>query len=275
MRNTKFAQIESFCENFILVDLSIPKISMPHDSEIEILCVTNGQISVRLGKDTHVLDKNQICISNSFDEHSYSAVDSHSKCILLVISNFFISKLNQKEIANSFASKIITEENIVRKFRIIIDLLNCLKKHSHGSTIPHSLYAEGLCATILGLILQNAQQENRLDRNTLFITNITHFVREHFTEKLTLQEVANHFGYSKHYFSKLFNKNFNCHFCDYVNHVRCESIIETLNSSPDQTVLTAVLGSGFSSTSAFYRFFKAHYKISPSKIKEIKNLNND
>ena len=135
--------------------------------------------------------------------------------------------------------------------------------------IPRSLYSEGLVTTILGLILKNLPLVDNTNKNAKIISSIIQYVNDHYAEKLTLDDVAKHFGYSKYYFSKLFNKNFICHFSDYVNHVRCRAIITILNSIPNQTILTTIMNSGFSSPSAFYKFFKDHYNISPSKIKKL------
>ena len=117
----------------------------------------------------------------------------------------------------------------MKKFKTFIDLL---LQHKKGTA--NSLYVEGLAISLLGLILQYVPLSEVEDSNKTILSNIVHYVNEHFTEKLTLDGISKHFGYSKYYFSKLFNKNFKCHFNDYVNSVRCRHVITLLNTTPNQ-----------------------------------------
>ena len=257
-------------KNIFCKELAFSDISKNSHSQIEIFYVIKGSASVTINNATKILYKNQMCISDSFDVHSYSISDNLSKAIYVVIPDLYTSKLDAHKTSKRISENFVTEERLAIKFKLFLDLLSELK--NKNNVVPKSLFSKGLILSILGLILDNVPLEEKLSKNTIITTNIVNYINDHYHEKLTLEGVAEHFGYSKYYFSKLFNKTFNCHFNDYLNHVRCRGVVAYLNSIPNQTILNAIMNSGFSSPSAFYKFFKDNYTISPSELKNIKTF---
>jgi AraC-like DNA-binding protein len=265
MKNTRFVNDKYSSDNVVAQNAQNEHVAKHYHSLLEIYYVTKGSIEITINNQTKVLGKDQLSVCDSFDEHSYTHVSNDAKSVFVTIPDTLTSKLDVWKKHKKFSNNFITDSKIAKKFKTFIDLLFQQKK-----TIQNNLYVEGLALSLLGLILQYIPLSDAEDSNKTILSNIVHFVNDHFTEKLTLDSVSKHFGYSKYYFSKLFNKNFKCHFNDYVNSVRCRHVITLLNTTPNQTILTAILNSGFSSPSSFYKFFKEYYKTSPSEIRSIK-----
>ena len=92
------------------------------------------------------------------------------------------------------------------------------------------------------------------------IEKIYEYVEEHYTEDLTLDKVAMHFGYSKSHFSVLFKKNFNMGFTSYLNSTR---ITKSLKYLSDKSIYEVSLLSGFKSPQQYHLNFKKVYGCSP------------
>ncbi len=260
MKNSRFVHDKRY-SNYVIIEPISKFVSNHYHSQIEICYVLDGEMTITINGKSSTIKKDQMCIVDSFEEHSFCS-EQNTKGIYFSVPDPYTAKFLSWTKKKKLSSNFILKKNITKKFKVFLDMLKHVKPDS-----TQSLYTEGLITTILGMILLYVPLEDDKEKNSNIVTEIVQYVFEHFSEKLTLEDVAKHFGYSKYYFSKIFNKNFKCHFNDFVNHVRCRNIIATLNSSPNQTILATILNSGFTSPSAFYKFFKDHYKIPPSQLK--------
>jgi two-component system response regulator YesN len=93
-------------------------------------------------------------------------------------------------------------------------------------------------------------------------------VDEHFNEDLTLDDLAKHFGYSKYYFSNLFNKHFKTNLKNYVNQVRIAKAVKLLKKYSINEVSGMC---GYNSLQAFFYNFKRVTGTSPKSIITSKN----
>ena len=79
------------------------------------------------------------------------------------------------------------------------------------------------------------------------------------TESLTLEGLAAAFGYSKNYFSAMFNRVTGMHLKDYVNRLRLQRAKARLDSkNRSETVLEIASDCGFNSLNTFYRALRRH-----------------
>lgn len=99
---------------------------------------------------------------------------------------------------------------------------------------------------------------------TNFLVQIMQYIGEHYRETLTLESVATKYGYSKFYFSKLFNKLIGMSFSDYVNLVRVQQFVKHLSKHKEKNIMYLARKCGFKSQSSFYRAFHEVYGIKPS-----------
>lgn len=108
------------------------------------------------------------------------------------------------------------------------------------------------------------KQKYLLDKfNTVF-----NYMDEHYTEDLTLEQVADIAGFSKFHFSRLFKQYSGQNFYEYLCFRRIKAA-ETLLLRPDISITEVALQSGFSSLSTFNRMFKKLKKCTPSKYRRM------
>lgn len=92
------------------------------------------------------------------------------------------------------------------------------------------------------------------------------YIREHCSEDLTLDHIADISGFSKYHFSRLFKQFTNVSFYKYLNKKRIE-YAEKLLVDKELTITEVALQCGFSSLSAFIRMFKLIKSCTPTEFK--------
>lgn len=94
--------------------------------------------------------------------------------------------------------------------------------------------------------------ENKKINNTLL--DILTYINEHYTENITLHQLAAQYGYSPKYFSEIFNKNVGCNLTTYINNIRIENAIKQMEDPNNKKPLTSIaFDHGFNSLATFYR----------------------
>jgi len=93
------------------------------------------------------------------------------------------------------------------------------------------------------------------------------FIAAHFSEELSLNQVAQAANMSAFYFCKMFKKATGLTFTDYVAHVRIESVRQLL-LNPHARVSEAAYAAGFQSLSQFNRTFRRIAGEAPSAYRD-------
>ena len=112
--------------------------------------------------------------------------------------------------------------------------------------------------------------------NSLQFKNIKHilsFIDEHFTEKLSLNELAELAGMSPNYFSAFFKKISGVTLWDYISSKRINKavqLIRTPNSGKNMLEIATLCG--FNNTTNFNKMFRRITGMTPSEYKKNTNL---
>lgn len=111
------------------------------------------------------------------------------------------------------------------------------------------------------------REESELLTDNPGFNKLVLYVNEHFTEKLTLNQLAEEFGYSRNYICGLFQKFFNKSLNSYLTELRMKHAMELLS---DKTILIKEVAkeSGYSDYYRFFKVFKNHFGYSPKELRE-------
>ena len=98
------------------------------------------------------------------------------------------------------------------------------------------------------------------------------FIDAHFSEDITLEQIAEKSGITPNYFSKLFHDCFQVKLWDYITAKRIDRAKRLLSGDEDLTILDIAISCGFHNTANFNRAFLKFTGITPSAYKTRREL---
>ena len=98
------------------------------------------------------------------------------------------------------------------------------------------------------------------------LREIISYVNKHYTEKLSLEEVATHVGFSREYFCRFFKQHMGITFLRYLNEVRISHAGRLLMNT-DMSISEVMSESGFTNQTIFNRLFKEIYGMTPRQAR--------
>ena len=215
---------------------------LPHfHQSIEIGCILKGTSEVFIGNKSMVLSEGQIFFAAPYFKH-YSLSEEGFQFVMLVIPKKYYEEFIHEMGDKTYFFLPDVEKNkpiraVLEALRDDIDNLNELMRKAYANMV-------------LGLITRSYEPEEKESSHKDISLDIIHYVDEHYAENITLDSISQHFGYSKYYFSKLFNKLFHCSLNAYINSVRLRAIEEMQG---DENKTRKITEAGFNSLSSYYR----------------------
>lgn len=110
------------------------------------------------------------------------------------------------------------------------------------------------------------------DRNMKFIDEMKRYILEHYTQEISLEQVADHVGLQHDYLGKLFKKVEGLTFTEYIIALRMEKAKELLEQR-ELTIKEITFMIGYSDPNYFSRAFKKYVGISATQYEKIINNN--
>lgn len=95
---------------------------------------------------------------------------------------------------------------------------------------------------------------------------ITSYVKEHYMEEISLQEIARLVSLNPDYFTRFFKKYMGMTFLDYLNSVRMEHVVRDLQRT-DLSVQKLLEIHGFTNYKLFMKMYKSRFESTPGKMR--------
>ena len=230
----------------------------PHfHASIELVYVTEGELTVFLDDQQHVVRKNQLMIASAYTVHRYQS-DRDNAEVILIIPLSFVPSL-QKTLRDHAFSQTVYDLSGDPRTKTILDMM------AEGWTDFNIETKKGLCYTLLGLLLSRVglAAQNSSTRSTQ-MKDMLIYLQENYQSTLSMEEMAKRFGYSKSRFSRLFHDYLGCSMNEYLMAQRCRHAAELLMDS-ELTMLEIATDVGFECLRTFYRAFHTCYQCTPSQ----------
>ena len=107
------------------------------------------------------------------------------------------------------------------------------------------------------------RKNKTLDR----LSGITSYMKENYRSSLSLEKVAEKFGYSPTYLSRMFQKYAGITFKDHVQNIRLGHALKDLENG-EYSITETAIRNGFSGSKALARAFRKKYGMLPSEYRE-------
>lgn len=124
-----------------------------------------------------------------------------------------------------------------------------------------------LCDGVFGLFADqfNMLQTANAPRNIM--RDVEEYIRKNYTERITNQSLARHFGFVPSYISSMFKKYKGVSPCDYLTQVRIENAQRIIRESDSVNFYEISYALGFSDSSYFSKLFKKIVGMTPSEYR--------
>ena len=136
------------------------------------------------------------------------------------------------------------------------------------SSSLYTIWHELVCHLRESLVEHDAPSAEvaRMRRNQR-LKEILSYIREHFTEKITLDDIAEHLHLSTNECCRFFKKNMNCTLFEYITEYRLGKSMELLENT-DLSVAQIAYESGFGSSSYFIEKFRKNVGMTPAAFRK-------
>ena len=250
--------------------------------EMELIYILSGDGLRLVGDNLDYYEPRELVLVGSNLPHLWSSTDKKSLIDQIVIKfnkapggidifslpEFYLIRqlINKADSGISFGSKTrnkihkliigLTEENEVRKWSSLINILDILSKSKDFTILSKPLAA---------LSLSNLE-ENRLAKVITFIT-------DNYSNSISLDEVSEIASMTKQSFCRFFKKRTSKTFIEFLNEYRLRKACFLLLND-ELPIKEICFKLGFNSVINFNRMFKKHYGVAPSNYKKTYSADN-
>lgn len=240
----------------------------------EILYVRRGQLNIYLNKKTYKLKQNDFMYINSKEVHSTQSPIDNDVIVLQIPGDFLEKYSNEDHLVikcNTIDIKDNSKLDEIKKIIYQMYLFSEKKDKAFHLKIYSFLFDLGY---ILVKYFQMETKEIDIYSNKYLdrLSEICNYMKENFRENITLNSVANQFGYSPQYLSRMFQKYTNSTFLSYLNAIRLDFAYKQITQT-DLSILEIAENNGFANVKSLNKLFKDTYGITPSNYR--KKLKND
>lgn len=218
-----------------------------------------GVKKVTVNNREYVLKPHNLCMVDSYSLHYYEPTEGKQSILTLTTAcceHYFQYRRNKMLCSNVVGDEAYCRENLLPYFE---RLLEYEKLDAFSVQANVDMLLSGICAAV-GL------QESSESLEPESMDSILAYIEQNYHTDLTLTTLANHFGYSKYYFSRIFNNMFHTSINDYLSVIRLEKTFQYLEANKC-SITTAAFNNGFNSMPTFYRVLKKNHGMLPAKNK--------
>ena len=260
------------------INSEVDNYSVHWHTAIEIIMPIENIYTINIGSSTYILQEGDILVIPPGELHELIAPPKGLRRILLFDFSL-VSNLRG-------LSNILTILNQPR----LINLTTAPELHPHLTHLFDEITYEYRSrntlreAAIYALIIQMfvAMSRNYMNTENLFpdvklskqreyiekFNLIFEYIKDNYSEDITLDIIANVAGFSKFHFSRLFKQFTDMSFYDYLNQRRVKEAEKQL-LDPNLTITEVAMRSGFSSIATFNRVFKSFKECTPTQFKNL------
>ena len=233
--------------------------------DVEILIITSGEVELTLKGEVLLLNCGDIICINPGELHSFHAATPDAGCDIFIFPLEHLLFSHEDHDQKRFL-RPLTEGQLGLPMHIdkgsaslILQAVNLQKE----CPAAYELQTKALLLQwIVGLVQEDSFVSMRPSKQSDVCKEILIFIGQHYTEPLTVSEVASAVGISPTYFSAFFTEHFSQHFGDYLRSIRLEQACALLLDT-SMSVTEIALGVGFSSGSHFISHFRQTMGMTP------------
>lgn len=226
----------------------------------ELAYVLEGEVELTLNENKYLLPPDTFALVLPNEFHAYHTPNT-SRVWIGVFSADFVGEFAKMTARKKANKPYFTCQPQIREY-----LFNCLITDRRQSILllKSALYA--VCNEFLNTAtLSDASTEKS------FIYDILHYISSNYQKEISLNTLADTYGYEYHYLSRQFHHHFHMNFKQFLNVYRidyaCDQLLHT-----EQNITDIALSSGFQTMRTFNRVFLDQTGMTPTEFRRSKRL---
>ena len=250
---------------------------------MELLVVQDGRGTLFIENEPPILlESGSLVFINRGVSHKVEADLSQPLCTYLFLFSLAPSASTEKIPAQWIEDeKMIINKVLGSKYCSAIDEMGCMQELNHilqssqtrslGELVKIKNYMSNLIMSAFQSFTRfpiRADFDDILQNSQILSTSrITRYIREHFTEDITLTSVAHSLSYSPRQCQRIIHEGLGINFSDYLTDLRlvyAKKLLSTTNYSIEKTAEFA----GFKNGKSFSRLFQGREGISPYRYRK-------
>ena len=239
--------------------------------DLEILVVLKGNVEVCAGNRLYLLEEDDIILINSNEGHATFSKSPESVAFLFRMDPDFLERYLPDyrylrfELGTNSSSRYDSCYTTLRKYMAEMMMARLGAKNGDELLFWSAFYG------LLNLLTkQFAKREEKnllgLEKGVTDIPQIIRYIENHYKEKLTLDDVAEHFGYNSSYFSQMFRSSVGINFYEFLTRRRLREAVRELDRT-DKKILDISNDTGFPNLKSFNTRFKELFGRTPMQYR--------
>ncbi len=232
----------------------------PHWHEnIELLYCIHGEGEAVIDSRSVPLKKGGLTVVNSGNLHYTKMVSGKSVVYYcLIVSSDMLEQFGLFVEHKEFC-EFVCSEDINRRFERIVEEMREKKPYYQG-------VVKGEIGALISLLERDFSSESRGEKKSEMVKMGIRYMKNHFREMLSLEDVAEAEGFSRFYFCREFKKITGYTINEYLRYLRCQEAERLLQSS--QLAISEIASEcGFDDVSYFTKIFKKQTGRLPSQLR--------
>ena len=271
MERIYFEDIHCAADFYPYLDFTMENINyIAHfHEEIEVIYVITGELTVNTENQELRLAKGDICFFMPGEIHSFQSSEENHIYIIKYLPHSPNENIN-------FAQRRVTGQPIsfshpaYDAFRESIQNIaaeGTMKEWGYEFAVNQQINRlTCLLLRTLDFIPIRAENRKRLEKRIHLLKQVSSYIKNHYTDPLSLDDAAGFCGYSRYYFAHYFKEVTGMSFMDYLTAFRLEKAVSRMEVSAESFTEIAY-ACGFQNIRTFNRMFRKYYHITPTEYR--------
>lgn len=243
-----------------------------YHNEFELLIATKGSIRVQIKDNSYTLSEGEGVFINSGLLHMIRSNDDTTHGFIAIVFDFSILCTEHDSTFNKYIQPLINGTLVVSTMlsSSLCSMIRSICTAYENASFGYELYIKHSLLQIFHLLLQNSEPTTLPVPNTkiIIIKNVMDYVKENYSEQISLQDLADHVHISKEYLCRVFTIMSDNSPVEYLNRYRIRQSADMLIHT-DKSISDIALSCGFNNSSYYNKLFLRYLGYTPSEYRKL------
>lgn len=231
-------------------------------SSIELVFVMDGELTFKFEGLTHIVDANQFIIIPSGVVHDVT--NGPNQALVLQIPLLFIEKYWTNAERLAFNLNDLKGFEYQKVVRLLNELNQVNKQQKKGYLFDFGMILLMIIKTIV--LCFGETEKKDVYKDTSGLKDLIIYINSHYTDRLSVKELAQKFGYNPSYLSRLFKQQNGITLIEYIYEIRLNELYQSLMTS-DLPIKALLKLHGLNNERTTREMFKKMYGVLPNQIR--------